>query len=163
MINQSDFSRLLRLSGKHWKKKGKVDDPFLTDSEYCCRNLVARTHCSNMYTGAIETVIKAPMPCPIGEFTACINKNRKKKNIIEQKIIKRKYLCTLSTVFGEEQHGVVVRPFEWYCGGIRFESLSTHHCWSLSKSFISSLVVRSMTKNDAFGVEKQNKPEPHVR
>ena len=34
-----------------------------------------------------------------------------------------------------------------------FESLSTHHCWS----FIPSLVVWSMTKNSAFGGEKQNK------
>ena len=45
----------------------------------------------------------------------------------------------------------------FYWGGIRFESLSTHHCWSLSKSFIPSLVVWSMTKNNAFGGEKQNK------
>ena len=44
-----------------------------------------------------------------------------------------------------------------YWGGIRFESLSTHHCWSLSKSFIPSLVVWSMTKKNAFGGEKQNK------
>ena len=36
-------------------------------------------------------------------------------------------------------------------------ALSTHHCWSLSKSFIPSLVVWSMTKNNAFGGEKQNK------
>ena len=41
--------------------------------------------------------------------------------------------------------------------GIRFEFLSTHHCWSLSKSFIPSLVVWSITKNNAFGGEKQNK------
>ena len=31
------------------------------------------------------------------------------------------------------------------------------YCWSLSKSFIPSLVVWSMTKNNAFGGEKQNK------
>ena len=55
------------------------------------------------------------------------------------------------------EHGVVVRAFGLYWGGIRFESLSTHHCWSLSKSFIPSLVVWSMTKNNAFGGEKQNK------
>ena len=40
---------------------------------------------------------------------------------------------------------------------MNFESLSTHHCWFLSKSFIPSLVVWSMTKNNAFGGEKQNK------
>ena len=51
------------------------------------------------------------------------------------------------------EHGVVVRAFGLYWGGIRFESLSTHHCWS----FIPSLVVWSMTKNNAFGGEKQNK------
>ena len=51
----------------------------------------------------------------------------------------------------------MVRAFGLYWGGIRFESLSTHHCWSLSKSFIPSLVVWSMTKNNAFGGEKQNK------
>ena len=38
-----------------------------------------------------------------------------------------------------------------------FDSLSTHHCWALSKSFIPSSVVWSMTKNNAFGGEKQNK------
>ena len=52
----------------------------------------------------------------------------------------------------------MVRTFGLYWGGIRFESLSTHHCWSLSKSLIPSLVVWSMTKNnEAFGGEKQNK------
>ena len=55
------------------------------------------------------------------------------------------------------EHGVVIRGFGLYWGGIRFESLSTHHCWSLSKSFIPSLVVWSMTKNNAFGGEKQDK------
>ena len=55
------------------------------------------------------------------------------------------------------EHGVVVRAFVLYWGGIRFESLSTHHCWSLSKSFIPSLVVWSATKNNAFGGEKENK------
>ena len=59
--------------------------------------------------------------------------------------------------FTLEEHGVVVRAFGLYWGGIRFEPLSTHHCWSLSKSFISSLVVWSMTNNNAFGREKQNK------
>ena len=58
---------------------------------------------------------------------------------------------------GIGEHGVVVRAFGLYWGGIRFESLSTHQCWSLSKSFIPSLVVWSMTKNNAFGGEKQNK------
>ena len=43
--------------------------------------------------------------------------------------------------------------------GLYFESLSTHHCWSLSKSFIPSLVVWSMTKNNAFGGEKQKQKE----
>ena len=55
------------------------------------------------------------------------------------------------------EHGVVVGAFGLYWGGIRFESLSTHQCWSLSKSFIPSLVVWSMTKNNTFGGEKQNK------
>ena len=54
-------------------------------------------------------------------------------------------------------HGVVVRAFGLYWDGIRIEFLSTHHCWSLSKSFIPSLVVWSMAKNNAFGGEKQNK------
>ena len=40
----------------------------------------------------------------------------------------------------------MVGAFGLYWGGIRFESLSTHHCWSLNKSFIPSLVVWSMTK-----------------
>ena len=51
----------------------------------------------------------------------------------------------------------MVRAFGLYWGGIRFESLSTHHCWSLSKSFIPSLMVWSRTKNNAFGGTKQNK------
>ena len=51
----------------------------------------------------------------------------------------------------------MVRAFGLYWGCIRFESFSTHHCWSLSKSFIPSLVVWSRTKNNAFGGEKQNK------
>ena len=50
----------------------------------------------------------------------------------------------------------MVRAFGLYWGGIRFESLSTHHCWSLSKSFIPSLVVWSVTKNNSFVREKQN-------
>ena len=55
------------------------------------------------------------------------------------------------------EHGVVVRAFGQYRRGIRFESLSTHFCCALSKSFIPSLVAWSMTKNNAFGGEKQNK------
>ena len=62
----------------------------------------------------------------------------------------------LSSLFLGE-HGAVVRAFGLYRGGIRFESLLTHHCWSLSKFFIPSLVVLSVTKNNAFGGEKQNK------
>ena len=55
------------------------------------------------------------------------------------------------------EHGVVVRAFRLYWDAIRFEALSTHHCWALSKSFIPSLVVWSVTQNDVFGGEKQNK------
>ena len=55
------------------------------------------------------------------------------------------------------EHGVVVRAFDLYWGGNRFESLAAHHCWALSKSLIPSLVVWPMTKNNAFGCEKQNK------
>ena len=51
----------------------------------------------------------------------------------------------------------MVRAFGLYWGGIKFESLSTHHCCALSKSFIPSLVVWSVTQNNAFGEEKQNK------
>ena len=51
----------------------------------------------------------------------------------------------------------MVRAFGLYWGGIRFEYLSTHYCWSLSKSFIHSLVVWSVTQNNACGGEKQNK------
>ena len=36
-------------------------------------------------------------------------------------------------------------------------NLSTRHCWSLSKSFILSLVVWSITKNNACGGERKNK------
>ena len=53
------------------------------------------------------------------------------------------------------EHGVVVRAFSLYLGGSRFESLSTHYCWDSSKSFILSLVVWSVTNNNAFGGEKQ--------
>ena len=53
------------------------------------------------------------------------------------------------------EHGVVGRAFVLYLGGIRFESLSTHHCWA--KSFIPILLVWSMTQNNTFGGEKQNK------
>ena len=70
------------------------------------------------------------------------------------------FSCCERLKFGHEhlgEHGVVVRAFGLYWGGIRFESLSTHHCWSLSKSFIPSLVVWSMTKNNAFGGEKKTK------
>ena len=51
----------------------------------------------------------------------------------------------------------MVRAFGLYWGGIRFESLPTRHCWAFSKSFIPSLVVWSVTKNNAFGGEKQIK------
>ena len=54
-------------------------------------------------------------------------------------------------------NGVVVRAFGLYWGGIRFESLSTHHCWALSKSFIPSFVVSKFTKNNAIGGEKHKK------
>ena len=49
------------------------------------------------------------------------------------------------------------RAFGSYWGGIRLESLSNHQFWALSTSFIPSLVVWSMRKNNAFGGEKQNK------
>ena len=45
------------------------------------------------------------------------------------------------------EHGIVVRAFVLYWGGNRLESLSTHYCWALSKSFIPSLVVSSVTQN----------------
>ena len=51
----------------------------------------------------------------------------------------------------------MARAFGLYWGGIRFEYLSTHHCWSLSTSFIPSLVVCSVTQNNACGRGKQNK------
>ena len=72
---------------------------------------------------------------------------------------RRKLVISTQTrgAWREGEHGVVVRGFGLYWGGIRFESLSTHHCWSLSRSFIPSLVVWSMTRNNAFGGEKQNK------
>ena len=38
------------------------------------------------------------------------------------------------------------RAFGLYWGGIRLESLSTQHCWALSKSFIPTVVVWSVTK-----------------
>ena len=59
--------------------------------------------------------------------------------------------------FNNGEHCVVVRAFGLYWGDIRFDYLSTHHCWSLSKSFIHSLVVWSVTQNNACGGEKQNK------
>ena len=62
----------------------------------------------------------------------------------------------IENYFSSGEHGVVVRAFGLYWGGIRFQSLSTHHCWSLSNSFITSLVVWLLTKNNAFGGEKQN-------
>ena len=37
-------------------------------------------------------------------------------------------LKTQFAVNTHEEHGVVVRAFGSYWGGIRFESLSTHHC-----------------------------------
>ena len=45
------------------------------------------------------------------------------------------------------EHGVVVSAFGLYWAGMRFKYLSTHHCWALSKSFMPSSVVWSMTKN----------------
>ena len=48
------------------------------------------------------------------------------------------------------EHGVVVRAFDLNWDGIRFESISTHHCCALSKSFIQILVVMSMTKNGCY-------------
>ena len=39
------------------------------------------------------------------------------------------------------EHGVVVRAFVLYWGGVRFESLPTQHCWASNKFFIPSLVV----------------------
>ena len=54
--------------------------------------------------------------------------------------------------------GVVVRAFSLYWSGIKFESLSTHHRWILSKSFISRLVVIVVsTKKVAFGGKMTNK------
>ena len=64
-------------------------------------------------------------------------------------------LLAIEVFIGE--HGVLVRAFCLCWGGIRFESLSTHNCWSLRKSFITSLKVWSMTKNNAFGGGKQKK------
>ena len=39
------------------------------------------------------------------------------------------------------KHGVAVRVFGLYYGSNRFESLSPHNCWALSKCFIPSLVA----------------------
>ena len=87
---------------------------------------------------------------PYWEFSTLqrILNSRCYKKATAQKVI----LKTLKGV-----HVVVFRAFGLYWGGIRFESLSTHHCWALSKSFIPSLVVWSVIKNNAFGEEKQNK------
>ena len=38
---------------------------------------------------------------------------------------------------------------------IKLESLSTHNCWALNQSFIPSLVVWSVTKNNVFCGEQQ--------
>ena len=46
---------------------------------------------------------------------------------------------TILWIFGE--HCLLARAFIPYWGDNRFESLSTHHCWALSKFFIPSLVV----------------------
>ena len=54
-------------------------------------------------------------------------------------------------------HGVVVRAFVLYWGGNRFESLSTHHCWALSKSSIPSLMAWSVTKIKHFAEKSKNK------
>ena len=45
------------------------------------------------------------------------------------------------------EHGVVIRAFDMYWGGIRFGSISTHHCGV------------AIIKTNAFGVEKQNKKQ----
>ena len=49
-------------------------------------------------------------------------------------------------------NGVVVRAF-----GLYWAVAGSNHYWSLSKSFIPSFVVWSMTKNNTFGGERQNK------
>ena len=64
-------------------------------------------------------------------------------------------LWKFAWILCESEHGVTLRAFVLYWGGNRFESLSTHHCWALSKSFIPSLVVWSVTQNNA-KTEKSN-------
>ena len=59
------------------------------------------------------------------------------------------------------EHGVVVTAVCLYWGGIGFESLSAHHCWTFSKSFIPSLAISHKTKNTAFGAEKQKRNSEH--
>ena len=49
------------------------------------------------------------------------------------------------------EHGVVARALDLFRSGIRFESLSTRHCWASSKSFIPSLVVWSVTEDNELG------------
>ena len=59
-----------------------------------------------------------PMRLPLGQCFShpCIDLH---KNIL-----------IMITIFGQGEHGVVVRAFGLYRGGIMFESLSTRHCWS---------------------------------
>ena len=71
----------------------------------------------------------------------------------------KKYEMKVVECLFQWEHGVVVRAFGFYWGGSRFESLSNHHCWSLTKSFIISLVVWSMAKNNVFDGEKQKQKE----
>ena len=53
------------------------------------------------------------------------------------------------------EHGVVVRgAFGLNWDGNMFKSLSTHHCWALSKSSIPSCGMVS-DKNNAFGGENR--------
>ena len=68
------------------------------------------------------------------------------------------YILILSNCFFcKRAHGVVVRAFVLYWGGHRLESLSTHHCWALSKCFIPSLGVWSMTKITHLAEKNKNK------
>ena len=68
------------------------------------------------------------------------------------------YLNFYLSYLNYKSGGVVVRAFSLYWSGIKFESLSTHHRWILSKSFISSLVVIVVSiKKIAFGGKITNK------
>ena len=57
----------------------------------------------------------------------------------------------------------MVRAFGLYCSGIRFQSLSSHYCWVLSKFFIPSIVLWSVTKNNAIGGEKESSDDQSDR